>query len=106
MNDTPNPRIDNLKRMLERAPVDPRLRLGLAMEYEKLERWDDVARELQAYLGNAEDQGNAWGRLGHALRQLGRDEEARAAYARGIAEARAHGHPSMAAEFEEVLEDW
>lgn len=106
MNDTPNPRIENLRRMLERAPADPRPRLGLAMEYEKLQRWDDVARELQAYLETTADEGNAWGRLGHALHQLGRDEEARAAYARGIAEARAHGHPSMAAEFEEVLEDW
>jgi hypothetical protein len=36
----------------------------------------------------------------------GRADEARAAYARGIEIARAHGHPSMAAEFEEVLADW
>ena len=75
------------------------------MEYEKLGRWEDVARELEAYLATTEDQGNAWGRLGHALRRLGRHDQARAAYRRGIEEATRHGHPSMAMEFEEALEE-
>ncbi|HEX6589466.1 MAG TPA: tetratricopeptide repeat protein [Longimicrobiales bacterium] len=70
-----------------------------------MERWDDVVRELQAYLAATDDEGNAWGRLGHALRRVGRDDEARTAYERGIEAARRHGHPSMAAEFEEILED-
>ena len=99
-------RIDSLLRLLDRNPGDARLRLGLAMEYEKLGRWEDVARELERYLQQTDDQGNAWGRLGHALRQLGRDEEARAAYQRGIEAAGRHGHPGMASEFEETLGDW
>ena len=98
-------RIDALRRMVERNPGDARARFGLAAEYERLGRWEDVVRELEAYLGRADDEGNAWGRLGHALRELGRTEDARAAYERGIAEAGRHGHPSMAAEFEETLED-
>jgi predicted Zn-dependent protease len=98
-------RIATLTRLLERNPGDPRARLGLAMEYEKQQRWTDVARELQLYLDSAEDQGNAWGRLAHALRELGQTGQARAAYLRGIEAARAHHHPSMAAEFEEALED-
>ena len=98
-------RIEALRRMLEKRPDDARARFGLAAEYERMERWDDVVRELQAYLAATEDEGNAWGRLGHALRRLGRDDEARAAYERGIEVARRHGHPSMAAEFEEILED-
>ena len=102
----PNDRIAALRKMIERAPADPRARFGLALELEKLGRWEEAAAQLTSYLELTEDEGNAWGRLGHALRQLGRDEEARAAYARGITAARAHGHPSMAAEFEEVLEDW
>lgn len=101
-----NPRIDALRKMLERNPNDPRLRFGLALEYEKAERWEEVAQELAEYLARTEDEGNAWGRLGNALRILGRDDEARDAYRKGIEAAYRHGHPSMAAEFEEILEDW
>lgn len=101
-----NPRIESLRRLTEQRPADARLRFGLALEYEKLGQWEEVATELRRYLELAEDEGNAWGRLGNALRHLGRDEEARAAYRQGIDNAYRHGHPSMAAEFEEVLEEW
>lgn len=98
-------RIEALRRMLEKRPDDARARFGLAAEYEKAGRWEDAVRELRAYLEGADDQGNAWGRLGKALLELGRDDEARAAYRRGIEAAGRHGHPSMAAEFEETLEE-
>lgn len=101
-----NPRIENLRRMLEKHPDDARLRFGLALEYEKAERWDDVATELERYLQLTEDEGNAWGRLGEALRRLGRNDEARAAYRKGVEAATRHRHPTMAAEFEEILDDW
>lgn len=101
-----DPRIENLQRMLEKHPDDPRLLFGLALEYEKVARWDDVVGHLERYLQHADDEGNAWGRLGDALRHLGRDEEARAAYRKGVEAASRHGHPTMAAEFEEILEDW
>lgn len=99
-------RIASLLAMLDKRPADARLRFGLAAEYEKLGRWDDVVQQLRAYLETADDEGNAWGRLGHALRELDRDAEARDAYLRGIDAARRHGHPSMAAEFEETLQSW
>ena len=98
-------RIDALRRMLERNPDDARVRFGLAAEYERLGRWEDVARELREYLSRTEDEGNAWGRLGTALLQLGREDEAREALRRGIDAASRHGHPSMAAEFEETLSE-
>jgi tetratricopeptide (TPR) repeat protein len=98
-------RIDALKRMVEARPDDPRARFGLALEYERLERWEDVIVELEKYLAVTEDEGNAHGRLGNALRRLGRDEEASAAYRRGIEAANRHGHPTMAQEFEEILEE-
>ena len=99
-------RIEKLKQMLERNPEDARARFGLAAEYEKLGLWEDVVTQLEAYLIDVEDEGNAWGRLGHALQRLGREEEAQAAYRRGVQAATRHGHPSMAAEFEEILEEW
>lgn len=98
-------RIAALERMLERNPADARARLGLAMEYEKQQRWQDVARELRLYLESTEDQGNAWGRLAKALSMLGDIEGARDAFRRGIEAAEKHRHPSMAAEFEEALAD-
>jgi predicted Zn-dependent protease len=101
-----NPRIDALRRMLARNPDDTRARFGLAMEYERAGLWEDVVAELRVYLARADDEGNAWGRLGRALRELGRDAEARDAYRQGASVASRHGHPSMAAEFEEVLEAW
>lgn len=100
-------RIQALRRMMERAPDDPRPRLGLAMEHEKAGRWEAAAEALTQYLELApEDEGNAWGRLGRALRELGRDDEARDAYRRGAEAAARHGHPTMANEFRETLADW
>ena len=98
-------RVGTLERMLLSRPDDPRLRFGLALEYEKVGRSEDAVRALEAYLERAEDQGNAWGRLGSLLRGLGREEEASAAYRRGIEQALEHGHPSMAAELEAALDE-
>jgi Flp pilus assembly protein TadD len=99
-------RIEDLQRLAEQHPDDPRYRFGLALEYEKAERWADVVEQLERYLEQTDDEGNAWGRLGAALRQLGREEEAKAAYRAGARAADRHGHPTMAAEFEEVLAEW
>src|SRR5690606_28522339 len=98
-------RIEALRRMLEKNPDDPRARFGLAAEYEKAGRWHDVVEQLTAYLAVADDEGNAWGRLGRALREIGREEEARDAYRKGIEAAARHGHPSMAAEFQEAIDE-
>lgn len=99
-------RIVALERMLQQRPDDSRLRFGLALEYLKADRTEDGVRELRAYLAVADDQGNAWGRLGAVLRAAGDDDGAREAYRNGIEAAYRHGHPTMAAEFEEVLEGW
>lgn len=98
-------RIEALERMLRSRPDEPRLRFGLALEYLNAGRTEDGVRELRAYLERSDDEGNAWGRLGAALRELGRESEAREAYRRGVAAARRHGHPTMAEELESALED-
>lgn len=97
-------RLDSLEAMRRRNPQDPRILFALATEYEKLDRWEEMVGLLREYLERADDQGNAWGRLGHALWRLGRADEARAAYASGVAAAERHGHPSMAGEFRELIE--
>jgi thioredoxin-like negative regulator of GroEL len=104
---SPSPdRIAALEAMLRSRPGDARLRFGLALEYAKGGRREDAIRELRAYLEATEDQGNAWGRLAALLREVGRDGEAREAYRRGIEAALRHGHPTMADEFQAVLDGW
>lgn len=98
-------RLAALERMVGNRPDDPRLRFGLALEYLNAGRKEDGVRELKLYLEQADDEGNAWGRLGGALFALGREDEARAAYEAGIAAATRHGHPTMADELRETLED-
>jgi Flp pilus assembly protein TadD len=100
-----NDRTAALLRMLEKNPNDMRARFGLALELEKEGRWEEAVAQFRAYLAAAEDEGNAWGRLGHALRELGRSDEARQAYRTGVEVANRHGHPTMAMEFEEILQD-
>lgn len=98
-------RIQALQSLLERRPDDPRLRFGLALELLKADRLEDGIRELRAYLAHSDDEGNAWGRLAAALAALGRIDEARDAYARGIEAATRHDHPTLVEEFELALED-
>ena len=101
----PAGRIDFLLAMLDRNPDDARALFGLAVEYERLGNWEDVVHHLQRYLSVTDDEGNGFARLGRALRRLGKEEEARVALVRGIEKAHRHGHPSLAAELEEELEN-
>jgi len=102
---TEHDRIEALRKMAAAHPEDPRPLFGLALEYEKAGRWEEVVDTLRRYLALADDEGNAYGRLGHALRELGRDGEAREAYRAGVDAAHRHGHPTMAMEFEDVLDE-
>ena len=92
--------------MLQSRPGDPRLLFGLALEYLNAGNREEGIAKLRAYLAVADDEGNGWGRLGSVLRDMGRDDDAREAYARGVEEALRHGHPTMAEEFRDVLEGW
>lgn len=91
--------------MLETRPDDPRARFGLALEYERAEDWEEAVRHLRLYLEKTDDEGNAYGRLARALLHLDRDEEARSAFRQGIEAANRHGHPTMAMDLEEELDE-
>jgi tetratricopeptide (TPR) repeat protein len=99
-------RIQSLLTLLERNPDDARVRFGLATEYEKHGLWPQAVEQFTAYLAQADDEGNAWGRLAHALHELGRDEDACDALRRGIEQSERYGHPSMADAFREQLAEW
>ncbi len=99
-------RIEALQKMLASRPDDLRLRYGLALELLTSGDLEAGTRELLVYLEASDDEGNGWGRLGAARRELGQEDEAKDAYRRGIEAAYRHGHPTMAEEFEEILEHW
>ena len=98
-------RIEALRGMVSRNPNDPRAHFGLAAELEKRGEWASVVEHLQHYLSLADDQGNAWGRLAKAFLALKQPQEAGEAYQKGIQAAQRHGHPSMAADFEDALSE-
>lgn len=98
-------RIELFKKMIAADPNNTAVRFGLANELLKLERFEEAATELQAYLNQTDDQGNAYGKLAQALERLGKVDEARAAYQQGIAAANRHNHPGMAQDFEMALAD-
>lgn len=98
-------RIEVFRKMLAADAANTAVRFGLANELLKLERFEEAAAELQMYLQQANDQGNAYGKLAQALERLGRTDEARAAYEQGIAAANRHGHPGMAQEFQLALDE-
>jgi len=90
-------RLDYFERMLADNPDNPTGLLALANEYRKAGREEDEAAVLERYVAvEADDEGNAYARLGSALSNLGRKDEARTAYERGIAQSEKHGHSGMA----------
>lgn len=99
-----NSKIETLKALVEKNPNNPLGRYGLANEYLKLEMYEEASEEINAYLKLKDDEGAVYRMLGEALLKLDRKEEAKEAYRKGIEAAHRHGHPGMAAEFEETLE--
>jgi len=97
-------RIDIFRMMLESDPDNTSILFGLAKEYEKAGRDDDMIEVLTDYLQRADDEGNAYGMLAAAYLRTGRRDAARKAYERGAEVALAHGHPSMAADYRMTLE--
>jgi hypothetical protein len=53
---------------------------------------------LEVYLAVYPDEGNGWGRYADALREIGRVEDARAAFDKGIDAAGRFGHSGLANE--------
>ena len=97
-------RIAVFEQMLEADPSNTMVMFGLAKEYEKLGRHEDVIRVLEDYLSKADDEGNAYGTLAVAYEKTGNREKAVETYRKGIDVSIAHGHPSMANEYKMTLD--
>jgi len=98
-------RIEALKEVVQKDPANALARYALANEYLKAGQYEGAIGVLRTYLEMADDEGAGYRMLATASPALGRHEEARDAYTRGIEAANRHHHPGMAAEFESALED-
>jgi len=97
-------RLEHFAKLVAAEPSEARARYGYANELYRAERWEEAAAQLRAYLELAEDEGNAWGKLGDALRHLGRVDDAADAYLSGIDQSERHGHHGMADDFRAAIE--
>lgn len=98
-------RVETFKQMLESDPDNTMVRFGLANEYLKAEQYEEAIAALKAYLERADDEGAAYGMLARAYEKVGRRDEARQAFQRGIEVAQAHSHPSMAEDYRMTLSE-
>lgn len=98
-------RLETFRTMVARSPGNALARFGLANEAYKERLYEEARENYEAYLAVSDDEGNAYGKLAEVLQALGRAEDARAAYVRGIDAARRFGHPGMVGEFEARIEE-
>ena len=97
-------RIEVFKQMLEADPGNTMVMFGLAKEYEKVEQYGEVINLLEDYLSKADEEGNAYGMLAKAYEKQDNREKAKESYEKGIEVSNAHGHPSMAQDYQMTLD--
>ena len=99
-----NPRLDALKAMVAQNPSDSFLRYGLAMEYRNAGDLDSAVREFRAITESNPDYSPAYFHGGQTLEKLGRVEEARSMYERGVEATRRKGDAHALAEMQGALD--
>jgi tetratricopeptide (TPR) repeat protein len=77
-------RLDTLRSMLEQDPSSAFARYGLAMEYVNLGRLDEAVQEFHTLMGTHPDYAAGYYHAGRTLERIGRTDEARATYEKGI----------------------
>ena len=77
-------RLEVLKSMIQQNPSDVFARYGLAMEYANSGNLEEAVAEYRALLAENSNYAAAYYHGGQALERLGRVEEAREMYEKGI----------------------
>jgi tetratricopeptide (TPR) repeat protein len=96
-------RLDVLKQMVEQNPGNAFARYGLAMEYANGGELERAVGEFRALLAQDESYSAAYYHGGRALEQLGRIEEARSLYEKGIEATTRKGDLHTRSEIEAAL---
>jgi Tfp pilus assembly protein PilF len=79
-----NTRLETLKTLSGQNPQDNFLRYGLAMEYRNSGDLASALREFESLMETAPDYCATYFHAGQTLERLGRPDEARAVYQKGI----------------------
>jgi predicted Zn-dependent protease len=77
-------RLERLEEFLAASPNDTFVRYGLAQEYARLGELEKAVAEFRSLLSRDADYKAAYYHLGQALEKLGRADEAREVYRKGI----------------------
>jgi tetratricopeptide (TPR) repeat protein len=85
-------RLDLLKQMVAQDPKNSFARYGLAMEYGNNGQLEDAVAEFETLLANDQTYAAAYYHGGQVLEKLGRLEEARGFYERGIDACKGDAH--------------
>jgi Tfp pilus assembly protein PilF len=96
-------RVEILKQMVSQDPKNTFARYGLAMEYCNTGDFDQGLKEFEALLQADENYAAAYYHGGQALEKLGRLDEARAMYEKGIEITRRKGDLHTCSEIEAAL---
>ena len=96
-------RLDILQQMVEHDPKNSFARYGLAMEFANTGRLDDAVKQYETLLANDETYLAGYFHGGQALEKLGRVEDARALYEKGIEACKRKGDSHTRAEIEAAL---
>ena len=97
-------RLDILKSMVAQNPADSFTRYGLAMEYKNSGDWEGAMREFHALIAASPDYHAAYFHGGQTLERLGREDEARELYGRGVEAATRAGDDHARAEMQGALD--
>ncbi len=97
-------RLETLKQMVEQNPSDAFLRYGLAMEHRNSGDLEGAVREFRALIDVNPDYSPAYFHGGQTLEKLGRPEEARALYEKGVEVTRRKGDQHALSEMQAALD--
>jgi len=96
-------RLDILKEMLSQDPNNSFARYGLAMEYTKSDQLAQAVSEFESLMSSDETYVAAYYHCGQVLERLGRIDDARATYEKGIEVSTRKGDLHTRAEIEAAL---
>jgi predicted Zn-dependent protease len=98
-----NKRLAFLEKLTREGTEDPLAWYGLAMEYRKLERWDEALQTFTTLRTRKPDYVAMYLMCGQMLGGIGRLDEARAWMEAGLSAARTKGDSHAASELESAI---